>query len=92
MLRSAPVDGFALAYERHGSGDPMVLLHGWPGDHHDWREVVPRLAADVVACDRRGFGASDRHVRDPALAYATAAHAAVRRHPNTCSHGKESHV
>jgi pimeloyl-ACP methyl ester carboxylesterase len=78
MQRSTPVDGFSLAYERHGSGDPVVLLHGWPGDHGDWREVVPRLDghADLVVPDLRGFGESDKHVRDPAQAYAAAGQAA----------------
>jgi pimeloyl-ACP methyl ester carboxylesterase len=28
MPRSAAVDGFGLAYDRHGAGDPVVLLHG----------------------------------------------------------------
>src|SRR4029077_20078167 len=81
MERSPPVDGFSLAYERHGSGDAaVVLLHGWPGDHEDWREVVPRLAADsgatVVVPDLRGFGASDRRVSDDAEAYAAPGQAA----------------
>jgi pimeloyl-ACP methyl ester carboxylesterase len=78
MQRSSPVDGFSLAYERHGSGAPVVLLHGWPGDHGDWREVVARLEgrADVVVPDLRGFGESDRHLRDPAQAYSAAGQAA----------------
>jgi pimeloyl-ACP methyl ester carboxylesterase len=78
MQRSAPVDGFSLAYERHGSGAPVVLLHGWPGDHGGWHEVVARLdgQADVVVCDLRGFGESDKHVRDPAQAYSAAGQAA----------------
>ncbi len=80
MERSAPVDGFSLAYERHGSADAaVVLLHGWPGDHEDWREVVPRLAADrgvtVVVPDLRGFGASDKPIGASADAYAGAAQA-----------------
>jgi pimeloyl-ACP methyl ester carboxylesterase len=78
MQRSSPLDGFSLAYERRGSGAPVVLLHGWPGDHGDWREVVPRLEdhADVVVPDLRGFGESDKHVRDPAQAYSAAGQAA----------------
>jgi len=46
LTRFAPIDGFSLAYERHGPevGDPaVVLLHGWPGDRQDWRAVVTRL-------------------------------------------------
>lgn len=78
MRRSAPVDGFSLAYERRGSGPPVVLLHGWPGDHGDWREVADRMEgeADVLVPDLRGFGASDKHPRDPAQAYSASAQAA----------------
>ena len=68
MERSTPIDGFSLAYQRHGPSarDPaVVLLHGWPGDHQDWRAVVPLLEAQgratVVVPDLRGFGASDLH-------------------------------
>jgi pimeloyl-ACP methyl ester carboxylesterase len=77
MLRSSAVDGFSLAYDRHGSGDPVVLLHGWPGDHGDWRQVVPRLAdsAELIVPDLRGFGESDKHPRDPGQAYSAAAQA-----------------
>lgn len=65
--RSAPVDGFALEYDRTGGGPPVVLLHGWPGGRTDFREVTPLLAgrADVVVPDLRGFGGSDRHPVDP---------------------------
>ena len=63
MPRSAAVDGFRLTYDRPGDGDrpPVLLLHGWPGDRHDWREVVARLAGDVdlIVPDLRGFGESD---------------------------------
>jgi pimeloyl-ACP methyl ester carboxylesterase len=61
--RSAPVDGFRLAYDRVGGGPAVVLLHGWPGDRTDFRAVVPSLAssADVVVPDLRGFGESDKH-------------------------------
>jgi pimeloyl-ACP methyl ester carboxylesterase len=62
-----PVDGFRLAYEREGTGPAVVLLHGWPGDHADYRAVTPFLSdhADVLVPDLRGFGASDKHPEDP---------------------------
>jgi pimeloyl-ACP methyl ester carboxylesterase len=74
---SVPVDGFRLAYERTGAGPPVVLLHGWPGARLDYREVAARLEAeaDVVVCDLRGFGESDRHARPPAEAYSAQAQA-----------------
>jgi pimeloyl-ACP methyl ester carboxylesterase len=77
MGRSAPVDGFALAYDRSGAGDPVVLLHGWPGDRTDYAALVPLLedGAEVVVPDLRGFGASDKHPAPPAEAYAAPAQA-----------------
>jgi pimeloyl-ACP methyl ester carboxylesterase len=77
MLRSSPVDGFRIAYARAGSGAPVVLLHGWPGDHGDYRGLIPLLTecADVVAPDLRGFGESDKHPEPPADGYSTAAQA-----------------
>ena len=77
MDRSAAVDGFSLAYERAGSGPPVVLLHGWPGDHTDHDDVVPLLTADfeVVVPDLRGFGESDKHLEPPAEAYSAVAQA-----------------
>jgi pimeloyl-ACP methyl ester carboxylesterase len=63
--RSAPVDGFRLAFDRFGTrGAPaVVLLHGWPGNRHDFRRVVSILGgvADIVVPDLRGFGGSDKH-------------------------------
>ena len=77
MPRSAPVDGFSLTYDRVGSGPPVLLLHGWPGDRSDFRDVVGLLAgeADVVVPDLRGFGGSDKHVVDPADGYSADAQA-----------------
>ncbi len=64
------VDGFELAYDRIGHGPAVVLLHGWPGDRTDYRELVPRLGeCEVVVPDLRGFGASDKHLADPAAQY-----------------------
>lgn len=55
----AVVDGFELAFDDHpGDGGVVVLLHGWPGDRHDYRAVVPLLAGHrrVIVPDLRGFG------------------------------------
>jgi pimeloyl-ACP methyl ester carboxylesterase len=52
------VDGFRLAFDDHpGDGGVVVLLHGWPGDRHDYRAVVPLLEGRrVIVPDLRGFG------------------------------------
>jgi pimeloyl-ACP methyl ester carboxylesterase len=78
MPRSRLVDGFALEYDRAGSGPAVVLLHGWPGSRRDQYAVAARLRdhADVVVPDLRGFGGSDRHDRPPAEAYSADAQAA----------------
>ena len=62
MYQAEPVDGFRLAFERAGRGPAVLLLHGWPGDRTDYRDVVPLVsaAADVVVPDLRGFGESDK--------------------------------
>ena len=77
MHQEKAVDGFRLAYHRTGSGPPVLLLHGWPGDRTDYREVVPLVsaAADVIVPDLRGFGESDKHEADPASQYNAAAQA-----------------
>jgi pimeloyl-ACP methyl ester carboxylesterase len=71
------MDGFRLAYDRSGSGAPVVLLRGWPGDRLDYREVTTRLTgfADVVVPDLRGFGESDKHAVPPAEPYSADAQA-----------------
>ena len=54
-----------MAFDRYGkkSAPPVVLLHGWPGNRHDYRRVVPILGevADAIVPDLRGFGGSDKH-------------------------------
>jgi pimeloyl-ACP methyl ester carboxylesterase len=77
VAMTLPVDGFRLAYERIGHGPAVVLLHGWPGDRTDYREVVALLssATDVVVPDLRGFGESDKHRSDPAGSYSADAQA-----------------
>jgi haloacetate dehalogenase len=43
-----------------GSGNPLLLLHGFPQTHYCWRELIPALAQShtVVAPDLRGYGSS----------------------------------
>jgi len=48
-----------------GTGEPVVLLHGWPDTGELWRHQVPALVAAgyrVIAPDLRGFGASSKPV------------------------------
>ena len=59
------VNGTRLCYIRGGSGDPIVLLHGWPQTWWAWRHVVPALAArgrTVIVPDLRGAGGSRKSV------------------------------
>lgn len=49
-----------LAYDRIGSGEPLVLLHGLGSNRRIWRPVLDQLAVerDVIAVDLPGFGES----------------------------------
>lgn len=62
MAQTERVNGVELYYELSGSGEPLVLVHGSWGDHHNWDPVVPALAESfrVLAYDRRGHSASER--------------------------------
>jgi pimeloyl-ACP methyl ester carboxylesterase len=53
------VDGLEIAYQREGEGQPVLLLHGFFGDHRVWRRQF-ELADEytVVAWDAPGCGAS----------------------------------
>ncbi len=59
-------DGTRIAYERSGTGPPLVFVHGgWDG-HAAWQRVLPSLAEQftVYAMDRRGCGQSDPYRED----------------------------
>jgi len=59
-METINVNGIRFAYERRGTGSPLVLLHGYPLDHHLWDEVAPLLADtfELILPDLRGFGES----------------------------------
>ena len=59
-METIDVNGIRLAFERRGKGTPLVLLHGYPLDHHLWDAVVPLLedTFDLILPDLRGFGGS----------------------------------
>jgi 3-oxoadipate enol-lactonase len=59
-MEKVNVNRIHLAYERRGQGRPLVLLHGFPLDHHLWDDVAPLLedSFDIIVPDLRGFGNS----------------------------------
>jgi pimeloyl-ACP methyl ester carboxylesterase len=64
----APVNGLQLYYEEHGSGHPLVLLHG--GLHTidlSFRELIPLLAPShrLIAVEMQGHGRTADVEREP---------------------------
>jgi pimeloyl-ACP methyl ester carboxylesterase len=58
-----PVDGQQLAVVDEGSGDPVVMIHGFPELAYSWRHQIPALAAAgfrAIAYDQRGYGESSK--------------------------------
>jgi non-heme chloroperoxidase len=52
-----------LYYEDHGSGKPVVLIHGYPLSGASWEKQLPVLldaGHRVITYDRRGFGKSSQ--------------------------------
>jgi pimeloyl-ACP methyl ester carboxylesterase/DNA-binding CsgD family transcriptional regulator len=68
-------DGVRLAWARHGSGPPLIVVSCWLSHlQHDWRSPVWRHFvrdlggfATVIRYDERGFGMSDWNVSDFSL-------------------------
>ncbi len=56
------VNGIRMHYLAAGSGEPVVLLHGFPETSYAWRKVIPALAERhaVISPDLRGCGDTDR--------------------------------
>ena len=52
-----------LYYEDHGSGAPVILIHGYPLSGSSWEKQLPVLinaGCRVITYDRRGFGKSSQ--------------------------------
>ncbi|UFQ19856.1 MULTISPECIES: alpha/beta fold hydrolase [Streptomyces] len=69
-MTCATVNGARLHYEDHGTGRPLVFLHGWGTSGRVWDAQAADLMADhrVITVDWRGCGRSDR----PATGYTIA--------------------
>lgn len=55
-------DGVTIHLRTGGSGEPVLLLHGYPQCHAMWHEIAPDLARNytVVCADLRGYGDSSK--------------------------------
>jgi len=60
--RFAEVNGVRLHYLVAGTGNPVILLHGYAENSHMWRPLMLQLAKShtVIAPDLRGFGQSSK--------------------------------
>jgi pimeloyl-ACP methyl ester carboxylesterase len=78
-------DGRSLAYREEGSGPPLVLVHGSPGDSRSWGRVAPFLKHRfrLVMVDLPGYGASDA-VPDQPTGRAALMGTAVARLAESC--------
>ena len=55
------IGGRRVFYRKAGSGQPIILLHGFPASSYDWRRLLAPLSklGMVIAPDIYGFGYSD---------------------------------
>ena len=69
-MQKIKINGFDLAFERHGVSAPLVLIHGYPLGHTIWEKIVPLLEKDfdLILPDIRGFGQSGTVVKTYTMA------------------------
>src|SRR5215211_5291751 len=63
FLNTSATPSAELHYVDLGSGQPVVLIHGWPLSHRMWESTINALTDGgyrAVAYDRRGFGESGK--------------------------------
>ena len=56
-------EAIEIYYEDHGTGQPVVLIHGYPLNGHSWEKQERALLEAgyrVITYDRRGFGQSSQ--------------------------------
>jgi len=73
VMSHADVNGLKLRYEEHGTGEPLVLLHGGIGTGEMFAPLLPELTAGrrVIAVDLQGHGGTadvDRPLRPELMA------------------------
>jgi pimeloyl-ACP methyl ester carboxylesterase len=62
-MRSIGTNGVTLAVDDQGTGDAVILLHGFPELAYSWRHQIPALVDAgyrAVSFDQRGYGASSK--------------------------------
>lgn len=74
----AALNGLNMYYEIHGTGEPLILLHGGVGATEMFREIMPLLSKtrQVIAADLQGHGRTadiDRPLSIEAMADTVAA-------------------
>ena len=59
--RIETVNGVQLYFEVHGSGEPLVLLHGFGGCSQDWAPLISEWGSrfQLIVPDMRGHGRSN---------------------------------
>lgn len=67
-MQRARIRGIEMAYEVEGSGQAVVLLHGFPFNRKMWRAQVEALSDRyrVITPDLRGFGETSAESEQPA--------------------------
>jgi non-heme chloroperoxidase len=56
-------EAIEIYYKDHGTGQPVVLVHGYPQHGHSWEKqerVLLQAGYRVITNDRRGFGQSSQ--------------------------------
>ena len=63
MQRVSSADGTMIAFERQGTGRPLLLLHGTSGDRNSFAPLLPFVTSSFacITMDRRGRGDSGDH-------------------------------